>query len=105
MVKLTSICCKLRQTGFQTDLRVSRYRYIAKGCEDLFKDRPEVKIEKEFDGTLILRSKHVIRLAKSGCTNRPFYRIVLSHKYDKRDTEVCQEYVITFPVNCVLYKY
>lgn len=90
MVKLTSVCCKLRKTGLETALRVSRYRYVAKDCEYLFKERPEVTLTKTFDGTTELRSKHVIRLAKSGCTNRPFYRIVVSHKYDKRDSEIEQ---------------
>nr|XP_026691826.1 28S ribosomal protein S16, mitochondrial-like isoform X1 [Ciona intestinalis] len=87
MVRL-SVLNFVRKTGLQTPYRVSRFRYVAKGSEYLFQDQPDVKIEQKFDGEKILRSERTIRLALSGCTNRPFYRIVLSRKMDGRDTEV-----------------
>uniref|UniRef100_H2YZN2 Small ribosomal subunit protein bS16m n=1 Tax=Ciona savignyi TaxID=51511 RepID=H2YZN2_CIOSA len=89
MVRLSVLNC-VRKTGLQTPFRVARFRYVAKGSEYLFKDQPQVQIEEPFDGVKILRSQHVIRLALDGCKNRPFYRIVLSNKMDKRGTEIEQ---------------
>ena len=87
MVRLTSLLM-LRKPPYDPAYRVTRERYIAKGAEQLFKDNPSCTVEEKFDGTLILKSNNCIRMALDGCSNRPFYRIVLAASKSGRDSEV-----------------
>lgn len=87
MVRLTLLSL-LRKPAYDPAYRVTKERYIAKGAEYLFKDFPQNTIDKKFDGTSVLNSTKRIRLALGGCTNRPFYRIVLADYQSGRDTEV-----------------
>ncbi|CAK8675219.1 small ribosomal subunit protein bS16m-like [Clavelina lepadiformis] len=88
MVRLSRLL-RLRKSGFDTPLRVSRFRYVAHGANSLFQNA-EVEVVENFDGTCHLKSGNIIRLALDGCTNRPFYRIVVSKRTDPRDCEMEQ---------------
>jgi len=87
MVRFTKLLL-YRTPRRPVNLQVTRDRPVAQGAEVLFDGDHTVNLMRSLDGVTTLHSKLALRLAKDGCANRPFYRIVVAGIFDPLDYEV-----------------
>lgn len=69
--------------------KVSRLRWPARGRNKIVEDISHHR--RILDNKIELDHPFVIRLALDGCTNRPFYRIVVGKQYGPRDSDELEQ--------------
>lgn len=69
--------------------KVSRLRWPARGRNKISENISHYR--RLLDNKIELEHPFVIRLALDGCTNRPFYRLVVGKQYGPRDSEELEQ--------------